>query len=238
MPLLKRSYCRLDGVDSGAIQSLAARLKKLSFSLNSDIQTLGVDAGRDSLGLEFAVRRKQQGQVFSEAEQKFVTATGYDYKRHYFELDGRSHIAATPGGFRDFKLLAAALKGAGATAVEPRELTVDVAGWARDLLKHHDSAQLAAIVIEDFYSEDQQKLIGRYSAKSLDNRLEPGMLKPDTGSLKSLRLAYFEEGARKSVEVRANGVLSLTCSDEEELAQFLDEQRGLMLSHSSLADEA
>ena len=64
------------------------------------------------------------------------------------------------------------------------------------------------------------------------------MLNPETGSLKSLRLAYFEEGVRKSVEVRATGVLSLTCSDEEELASLLDEQCQLMLDHAGLADEA
>jgi len=237
MPMLKRSYCRLDGVEPAAIQTLATRLRKLTFSVNSDMQTLGVDTGKDTLGVEFAVRRKQSGQVFSEAEQKFVSATGYDYKRLYFEIDSRAGTASTPGAFRDFSMLAAALKGAGATGAEAHALQVDVAGWARDLLKRHDSAQLAGIVLDDFFSEGQQKLIGRYSAKSVDNRLEPGMLKPETGSLKSLRLTYFEEGIRKSVEVRAGGVLSLTSSDEEELAPFLAEQGKLMLNHSSLAEE-
>ena len=64
--------------------------------------------------MEFAVRRKQSGQVFNEAEQKFVEATGYDYRRHFFEVDARSGIASTPGAARDFKLMADALKGAGA----------------------------------------------------------------------------------------------------------------------------
>lgn len=237
MPMLKRSYCRLDGVEPGAIQTIATRLRKLAFSVNSDMQTLGVDTGKDTLGVEFAVRRKQSGQVYSEAEQKFVSATGYDYKRLYFEIDAKAGIASTPGAYRDFSLLAAALKSVGASNVEAQALHIDVAGWAKELLKHHDSAQLAAIVLDDFYSEDQQKLIGRYSAKSVDNRLEPAMLKPQTGNLKSLRLSFFDAGVRKSVEVRANGVLSLTCSDEEELAPFLEQQSRLMLERSSLAAE-
>jgi hypothetical protein len=101
------------------------------------------------------------------------------------------------------------------------------------MAKLYDTAQLAQLVLDMYYAEP--KLIGRYSAKTVDNRLDPKLLSETGGHIRSLRMGFFHEGVRRTVELRADTVLSCTSSDEDDLELFFKQQRELALKYSSAA---
>lgn len=233
MPVQKASFIQLSGVAAGQVQSLGAQLLKVGFGFESDMQVLGVDKARDSLTAELVLRREREALAFDPQANAFSTEKRYEYRRHLFTLDAASGIAQTPGAKRDFTLFAEALKRAGATGVELQQLETDVTSWAREMAKLYDTAQLAQLVLDMYYAEP--KLIGRYSAKTVDNRLDPALLQEPGGHIRSLRLGFFHEGARRTVELRADAVLSCTSADEDDLEIFFKEQRVLALKYSSTA---
>src|SRR5690606_22846927 len=148
---------------------VGAQLSKLSFGFDSDMQVLGVDRDRDSLTAEIVLRREREAMTFDPSANAFSTEKRYEYRRHLFTLDAASGIAQTPGAKRDFTLFTDALKRAGSGGVELQPLETDVAAWAKEMAKLYDTAQLAQLVLDMYYAEP--KLIGRYSAKTVDNRL-------------------------------------------------------------------
>lgn len=231
MPQLKASFIRMSGVSAGQVQSLGAQLLKLSFGFDSDMQVLGADRERDSLSAEIVLRRERETLSYDPQANAFGTEKRYEYRRHMFTLNAQSGIAQTPGAKRDFTLFADALKRAGATGVELQPLETDVTAWARDMAKLYDTAQLAQLVLDMYYAEP--KLIGRYSAKTVDNRLDPALLKEPGGHIRSLRLGFFHEGVRRTVELRADAVLSCTSGDEDDLEMFFKEQQMLALKYST-----
>jgi hypothetical protein len=232
MPARKASFIALNGVPAGAVQSLGSQLLKLSFGFDSDMQVLGVDKGRDSLTAEIVMRRERETLNFDPQANAFSTEKRYEYRRHLFTLDAASGIAETPGARRDFALFADALKRSGSGGVDLEPLVTDVGAWAREMSKLYDTAQLAQLVLDMYYAEP--KLIGRYSAKTVDNRLDPNLLQEPGGAIRSLRIGFFHEGARRTVELRADAVLSCTSGDEDDLEVFFKEQRTLALKYSSV----
>jgi hypothetical protein len=231
MPLRKASFIRLTGVDPGQVQGLASRLPKLAFGFDSDLQVLGVDKTPATLAVELVLRREREALVFDAGANQFASEKRYEYRRHYFHLDAAGAIAETPGAKRDFGLLAEALRRAGAGGVELAPLEADVTAWGRAMAKLYDTAQLAQLVLDMYYAEP--KLIGRYSAKTVDNRLDPALLREPGGHVRSLRLGFFHEGVRRTVELRADAVLACSSSDEDDLELFFKQQRELLLQHAS-----
>jgi hypothetical protein len=230
MPLRKASFIRLSGVDAGQIQALASRLPKLAFGFDSDMQVLGVDKTPTTLAVEIVIRREREALVFDPGANSFGNEKRYEYRRHFFTLDAAAAIAETPGAKRDFNLLTEALRRAGASGAELAPLEADVTAWAREMAKLYETAQLAQLVLDMYYAEP--RLIGRYSAKTVDNRLDPALLKEPGGHVRSLRMGFFHEAVRRTVELRADAVLSCTSADEDDLGVFFSEQRGLALKHS------
>ena len=236
MPIKKASFINITGVGSGAVQALASRLKKVGFGFNSDLQVIAVDLSADALAVEVALRREVQAITFDSENAKFTEDKRFEYKRYYFQLDAAKGLATTPGGKRDFKLLFELLGKCGQSGAQSVELRVDVLAWTRAMLKMYDSAQLGSVVVDDFFSEP--KMLGRYSAKSVDNSIDWNFLENSSGSLRSVRLGFFTDGVRRSVEARVDAVLSVTSSDEDDLDGLYSEQQQLLLSHSTVAGES
>jgi hypothetical protein len=234
MPQIKASFARLQGFDPASFQTAATRLKKVRFDINSDMQVLAVDQDFPRMNIELAQRRQREQLTFDESDNKFTVAQGYEYRRHYFSFDAQSATLQTPGGKRDFALLVELLKKTGSAGVELQDLTVDLTSWTRTFLSTYDSAQLGQIVFDNFYSEP--RLIGRYSAKTVDNRIEARLLEEVAASLRSIRLSFFHDGVRRMVEVRSDAVLAVTSSDEEDCEHYFDEQRRLLLAHTALVE--
>ena len=234
MPIRKASFIQLHGVAAGQVQNLATRLPKVVFGFDCELQVLGVDRERDRLTTEVVVRREREALAFDPAANAFSSEKRYEYRRQFFTLDAATGIAETPGGKRDFNFFSDVLKRAGITNVELGPLVTDVAAWAREMAKLYDTAQLAQLVLDMYYAEP--KLIGRYSAKTVDNRLDPNLLKEPGGAIRSLRLGFFYEGVRRTVELRADAVLVCSSGDEDDLPIFFGEQRALALKYSTVSE--
>lgn len=230
MPALKTAYAQLKGLDASQLAQLSTGLAKVNFGLNSDLQVIGVDRNPARLTAEVAIRRKRQVQTYDETRGALVAEERYEYRRYLFTADAEAGVISTTGASRDLPTFVELLGRAGAPGAELAALQVDLVSWANALLKHHDTAQVAQVTIDSFYAEP--KLIGRFSAKSVDNRLDPKQLEELGGSLRSIRFAFFHQGVRRSVEARGNAVLSLTSADEEDLAEFNTEQERLLLKHA------
>jgi len=231
MPLAKQSFVRAAQVDAAGLPNLSTRLVKVSFGLNYDLQVLGTDRADDQLAVEIAQRRQREPLGFDETRGALVPEKRYEYRRLFFNLDTKAHVASTPGAKRDLSVFLELLRRCGATEMEFSDLVVDLLPWAESLLKLYETAQLGGLVLDQFYAEP--RLIGRFSAKTVDNRLDLKALANAPGKLRSLRLGFFYEGLRRSVEARFDGVLSVTSNDEDDLPAFLAEQQKLYLKHAT-----
>ncbi len=228
---MKACFAKLAGVEAPSLTSLLQRLPKITFDANNDVQITGVDHRAPTLSFEAAVRKKASVTSFDASQNAVVTREDFAYRSVHFTLDAAQHVISTPGAKRDFTLAVELLKRAGAGQAEAADLSVDLLAWARGLLKMYEDAQLNNIVLDGFYAEP--KLIGRYSAKSVDNRLELKQLDEMAGQLRSLRYSFFHYGVRRSVEARADAVLSITTGEEDEIEHFFAEQAKLLLSHTA-----
>ena len=146
------------------------------------------------------------------------------------------HVVATielaPGKREQYlALFAELLKRCGAGGVEIGEVKVDLIAWAREFIKLYETAQLGQLVLDRFYAEP--KLTGRFTAKTVDNRIDLKAVEEAPGYLKSIRFSFYNYDARRSVEVRDDGVLSAGSSDDEELEQFFGEMARLYLKHAA-----
>jgi hypothetical protein len=228
---MKACFAKLAGVEAPSLTSLSQRLPKITFDANNDVQITGVDHHAPTLSFEAAVRKKTTVAQFDSSQNAVVTHEDYTFRSVHFTLDAGQGIISTPGAKRDFTLAAELLKRAGAGQAEAAELHLDLLAWARGLLKMYEDAQLASIVLDHFYAEP--KLIGRYTAKSVDNRLELKQLDEMEGQLRSLRYSFFYYGVRRVVEARVDAVVVVTSGEEDELEHFFAEQAKLMLTHTT-----
>ena len=231
MPTLKNTFARLNGFDASALQSTASRLRKIAFGINSEEQVLGVDVEGNRLSAEIAVRRQREVPVFNELKKTLVSEKRYEFRSLLFSLDAGANIASTPGARRDLTLFAELLKRSGAGGVEIGEIKVDLIAWAREFIKIYETAQLGQLVLDRFYAEP--KLTGRFTAKTVDNRIDLASVEEAPGHLKSIRFSFYHYDARRSVEVRDDGVLSAGSSDDEELEHFFAEMAKLYLKHAA-----
>nr|MDQ3024188.1 hypothetical protein [bacterium] len=230
MPQLKSSFARLSHADPSQLEGLANRLRRVDFELGEGYRVIGVDRKPPQITLQVVARRVREQRHFDEASSKFVSERGAVDRELYFSIDLQSRIAATPGGRRDFGALVELLqKTGGGRDLEIQPLVIDLASWARAVLKMYETAQLAQIVVDSLFVEP--RMMGRYSAKSVDNRLDLGYVDKVAGQLRSLRLGLFHEGSRRTVEARTDATLSVTSSEEEDAEHFFDEQRQLLLQH-------
>ena len=235
MPLKKASYARIAALDAGSAGAIAGRLKKISFGLNSDVHVVSASHSGSELAVELAVRREVEGQTFDSDKGRFVGEKRYDYRQLQFEIDTASALARTPGARRDLGPLVEQLRRCGASSAEVVDLRVDMLAWTEAFLRMYQTAQFGAMVVDDYFTEP--RLIGRYAAKSVDNRLDLEFTRRHAGQLRSMRFAVFAEGVRRSVEVRRDMVLSVTSAEEEDLENFFEEQEKLLKSHSSVSDD-
>jgi hypothetical protein len=230
MPQLKSSFARLSHVDPSQLESLAQRLRRVDFELGEGHRVLAVDRKPPQLTVQVVARRLRDLRHFDEAGGKFVSERGPVDRELYFNIDFNTRIVATPGGKRDFGTLIELLRRAGGGRdLEVEPLVVDLSSWVKALLKMYETAQLGQLVLDSLFVEP--RLIGRYSAKSVDNRLDLDYVEKVAGQLRSLRLGFYHEGSRRSVEARTDATLSISSSDEEDAEHFFDEQRQLLLSH-------
>ena len=239
MPILKTSFARIRGIGEGQLSALASRLKKVTFANHNGVQVVGLDPERDSINVELVLRSEREGRRFDDSEGKLVTEKRFEDKILYFTLDARNGVISTPQGKRDLAMFVDLLKQCGSgQGTEMVEVSVDVAAWTEAMIKMYDSAQLGNVTFEQFYVEP--KMIGRFSAKTVDNRLQLEHLKDQPGRIRSLKLSFFHDGVRRSTEARADGVLTVSSGDEEDLEHFYREQRQLFLGHAGAkeAEEA
>lgn len=232
---MKGTFARMYGLDAGQLQALAKRLERITFSdENSAEQVLSAHPEPNRLSIEAATRRKRDVTIYDPDSGNLSSEERFEYRRLLFQLDTEKQVVSTPGARRDFKTLADLLKRCGIEGFEHEEFVVDVLGWARELLKMYDTAQLENMVIADYYTEP--KLLGRYQAKSMDNRIDLAVIPDMPGRLKSIKFKFYHYQERRSVEARADGVVSVTSTEDDELGYFYDEQARLMLKHAEVAE--
>jgi len=230
MPALKNTFARLSGFDAAQLQSTASRLTKIAFGINSEEQVLGVDVEGNRLTAEIAVRRQREVPVFNELKKALISEKRYEYRSLMCSLDSASGIVSTAGARRDLNLFAELLKRCGAGGVELGELKADLIAWSRAFLKLYDTAQLGQLVLDHFYAEP--RLTGRFTAKTVDNRIDLKAVEEAPGHLKSIRFSFYHYDARRSVEARDDGVLTVSSSDDEDLEHFFGEMAKLYLKHT------
>jgi len=231
MPTLKNTFARLGGFDAAQLQSTASRLGKVAFGINSEEQVLGVDVEGNRLTAEIAVRRQREVPVFNELKKALISEKRYEYRSLLFSLDSASGIVSTAGARRDLSLFAELLKRSGASGVELADLKADLLGWSRAFLKLYETAQLGQLVLDRFYAEP--KLTGRFTAKTVDNRIDLAAVEEAPGYLKSIRFSFYHYDARRSVDARDDGVLSVGSSDDEDLEHFFGEMAKLYLKYAA-----
>jgi hypothetical protein len=230
MPQLKSSFARLSHADPSQLEAFANRLRRVNFELGEGHRVLAVDRQPPQLTVQLVARRLRDVRHFDEANGKFVSERAPVDRELYFSVDLQSRILATPGGRRDFGVLVELLrKTGGGSDLEAQPLIIDLVSWVKALLKMYENAQLGQLVVDSLFVEP--RMIGRYTAKSVDNRLDLGYIEKAAGQLRSLRLGFFHEGSRRSVEARSDATLSITSSEEEDAEHFFAEQRQLLLQH-------
>lgn len=234
MPNAKTCFARLKGVEAGQLQALALRLSKISFDLNCEYKVIGLDRDFPRLSLDVVARRLRTIRRFDDAQGKVVQEERNEDRIYEFTLDAEKGMASTPGGRRDFTILLDVLKRAGAGNAELLGLLVELLPWTREIVKMYDSAQLGNLVIDSMFIEP--RLIGRYSAKTVDNRLDLKFIEENAGKLKSIRLKFFVEGMLRGVEARADGVLVTSSSDLDDLEHFTQEMHKVFLKHAEAAE--
>lgn len=230
MPVLKNTFARLGGFDAAQLQPTATRLRKIVFDINSEEQVLGIDVEGNRLSAEIAVRRQREVPVFNELKKALISEKRYEYRSLLFSLDAASGIISTAGARRDLTLFTELLKRSGAGGVELSDLKADLIAWSRAFLKLYDTAQLGQLVLDRFYAEP--RLTGRFTAKTVDNRIDLKAVEEAPGHLKSIRFSFYHYDARRSVEARDDGVLSVSTSDDEDLGHFFAEMSKLYLKHA------
>jgi hypothetical protein len=238
MPAIKAAFARVSGVSPTQHESLGARLPKIGFQYGEGLKVTAVDREPARRGegprlvIEAVQRTLRDARRFDDGQNKIVSERVAADRILTFDLDLESGIARTPGGFRDMRALTELLRQAGGGKdVEEQRIAVDLLAWVKETSKLYETAQLSQVVVDGLFIEP--RLIGRYIAKSVDNRLDLAYLQEVAGQLRSLRLGFFHEGVRRGVEARVDGVLSISSSDEEDAGEFFDEQRRVMLSHST-----
>jgi hypothetical protein len=234
MPNAKRCFARLKGVDAGQLQALSNRLSKISFDLNCEYKVIGLDRDFPRISLDVVHRRPRQVRRYDDTEGKVVQEERNEDRIHEFALDAEAQVISTPGGKRDFVILLDLLKRAGVATAELVNVQAELAPWTREIVKMYDSAQLGSLVLDSLYLEP--RLIGRYSAKTVDNRLDLKFLDENAGKLRSIRLAFFVEGMRRTVEARADGVVAVSSSDMDDLEHFAGEMHRLFLKFAAVEE--
>lgn len=227
---LKSSFARLSHSDPSQLESYANRLKRVNFELGEGHRVLVVDRQPPQLTVQLVARRLKDVRHFDEAENKFLSERSPIDREMFFSIDLQSRIMATPGGKRDFGVVIELLrKTGGGSHLEAQPLIIDLAGWSKALLKMYETAQLGQLIVDSLFQEP--RLIGRYSAKSVDNRIDLGYIERVAGQLRSVRLGFFHEGSRRTVEARSDATLLVNSNDEEDAEHFYEEQRQLLLRH-------
>ena len=235
MPNLKCSFARLRGINEGQLQTLAQRLSEVNFIKNPGMQVVGVDREFPRLSFELVVRSERETRRFDDKEGKLVLEKRYDDRVLFCTLDAKKGLIHTPHGKRELGLFVDLLKQCGSgSGTELIELEVDVVGWAREMLRMYDTAQLGLASFEHFFVEP--KMIGRFQAKTVDNQLNLDVLAEQPGRIRALRLSFFHEGTRRSAEVRRDGVLSVSSGDEEDVEHFFSEQLRLVQNYVSVPE--
>ncbi|MCC7477857.1 hypothetical protein IT575_05305 [bacterium] len=232
MPQAKLCFARLAPIDASQATSISQRLPKLAFEQGQGSRVIAVERAGERVSIELVTRRLREGRRYDESSNKMVSEQVAVDRAMHFSVDFASGLAETSGSRRDISLLVDALTRAGAsseTAAQP--IILDLSTWIKDMLRMYESAQLAGMVVDGFFVEP--RLIGRYSAKTMDNRIDMDFIDQKAASLRSLRLSFFFEGLRRSVEARADGTLVVQSGEEEDLEDFLSEQRKLFLKHSA-----
>jgi hypothetical protein len=234
MPNAKTCFTRLKGVDASQLQALALRLSKISFDINCEYKVIGLDRDFPRLNLDVVARRPRTVRRFDDTQGKVVQEERNEDRIYEFALDAENGMAHTPGGRRDFTILLDLLKRSGVGAAELVNLQVELTPWTREIVKMYDSAQLGNLVMESLYIEP--RLIGRYSAKTVDNRLDLKFIEENAGKLKSIRLKFFFEGMLRGVEARTDGVLIASSSDLDDLEHFARDMHKVFLKHAEAAE--
>jgi hypothetical protein len=231
----KASFARLKGVEAGALQTLSTRLHKISFDINCEYKVIALDRAFPRLGLDVVQRRPRRVRRYDDAQGKVVQEERSEDRLHYFLLDAAAGVASTTGGRRDLSILLELLKRAGAGAAEIQPLAVELLPWLKELIKMYDAPQLGHLVVDNMFVEP--RMLGRYTAKTLDNRLDLKFLEENAAKLRALKLGFFVEGLRRSVEARQDGVITVSSVDLDDLEHFAQEQHKLFLKHAAVPED-
>lgn len=208
-------------------------LRVVDFEFGEGLKCIGADVDRGNLTVELVQRRQAEVRKFDDAEDKLIIQKRVKEKVQMFTLypDG---YATTPGSFRDFAMFSEAMRRVGFPDFEPRVVVVEMLPWVKQIAKMYPTAQLGNLVLDNVFQEP--RMIGQYAAKSVDNRLDMAYLQEMAGQIKSVKVGFFHEGVRRSVEAAAKGVLTVTSSDEEDLDHFFAEQYAVLLENATSAE--
>jgi hypothetical protein len=205
---------------------LAQRLMAVSFSQTCDYKVLGYDALRGGVDFDMVYRRVKREESYNDETRVMATREVITDKLITFGV--YSNYLKMPS-YSTTRHIHAVLKQARYLDSEYQiaPFDADLVKFTREVTQL-DGVQQGRIVLDNVHIEP--KLHGVYSATTVDNRVNMQFIEENRARIKSIKLAWFDEGVKISVDASNNGRLSVSCGDEDSLADVAEEQGAKYLS--------
>lgn len=205
---------------------LAQRLMAVSFSQTSDYKVLGYDAMRGGIDVDMVYRRVKSVESFNDETRALETheATAdklitFGVYNNYLKMPSCSTARHIHAVLKQARYLDSEYQ------IAPFD--VDLVKFTREITRL-DGVQQGRMVLGNIYLEP--RLNGVYSATTVDNRVNLQFIEENRARIKSIKLAWFDEGVKISVDASNNGRLVVSCADEDSLADVAEEQGALYLA--------
>lgn len=231
MPSMKQTHCRLSTTDASTAKGYGNKLRRLRLVDGEGLQVVAIDnVGTPDLALDVVERKVKYLRRLDPATGKVSDVKENVDREFSVTVDLGTGLCTTPGGKRNLKLLVEMLQACGAS----EELTlypviIDLVAFVRSILARIDGPQLGTLTLDNLYVGKQ--LIGRFSAKSIDHRVDLTYLESVAGQIKGIKLGWFEDGAKRTVEVRSDGTLTAGVGKDEDPEDFFEAMLTLMFRH-------
>jgi hypothetical protein len=225
MPIKKHAYCHCRVEPS----ELLVALLKLDLLPASEFKSINraFDATADSLEFEILRRWTKPVRTWVDETGEFSLENQQQEKLLEFKLrDGIMQMPST----RSIKQLAQVMAGNGLADVPLALVNINLVDWLKATLMAHDGSQLGGLTLHGFPADNQ--LMGKFDAKSFDNRVHMDYISVHAHQLTSVKIGWFDDGIKHSVQVSANGKLECGCKDPDMLLDHYDRERKLMLKYA------
>jgi hypothetical protein len=214
MPLLKRTFAHLS-IDQPRFK---AALPNVKFAAGCNLNVVNLSDGADEFSFTLVVRKETDFPRLLDGKRVIETINKDRFRDVTLHLDGTLELQST----RDMKLIWALVTRCGFSDLEVSGGGRDVhlLKWAKEIMEAHEFVQLGGVQIDGMRVDPT--LMGRYTAKTIDNRVVMSFLEENQRNLSSVKLAWFDMGLKQTLTAHQNGTLEATCKDSEELYHLFD----------------